>query len=151
MTTESSAMTYLHVPFLRRSYVVLICSFVELVLVHERLRICGRTGGCSRSGKCAAPCTDTINSDLLLWKLLLLKKIAQHRDVPQPGDFVHDIGDSVVHQSGYHETLPILQFEFSFRLARAQGWTVKPEIVKALAKSSVLTSGTTSNGYFHSA
>ena len=78
---------------------------------------------------------NTINSVLLLWALLLLKKFPSIGISPRPGTCWH-IRHPVVDQSCDHKALPVLQFELASALRVLRAGTVKPEMVSALAKSS---------------
>ena len=53
------------------------------------------------------------------WNTLsTFEKISQDRDVAQAGNFVPNIGDAIVDQSGDDEALSIFQLEFGLSLAR---------------------------------
>src|SRR6202162_4019243 len=56
-----------------------------------------------------------------LLRALALEEIAEDRDITQSRYLIAKICDSVIHQAGDDEALAILQFEFSIRLARADG------------------------------
>src|ERR1700728_66600 len=83
----------------------------------------GFLGGVGGSVLAEMRCTvhKNISSELLFCKLLLRKKIPQDRNVAQSRNFVIDVGNAVVHESGDHKTLSVLQFKFSFGFAGAEG------------------------------
>src|SRR5437588_5099676 len=56
-----------------------------------------------------------------LLRALALEEIAEDRDIAQSRYLIAKICDPVIHQSGDDEALAVLQFEFSIRLARADG------------------------------
>ena len=62
---------------------------------------------------------------------------------PEAGNLVADIGDAIVHQSGDHKTLAVLQFKFGFGPARAQRGHGESGNGQGIGEIQVLTSGAT--------
>src|ERR1035438_2933163 len=58
---------------------------------------------------------------MALLSALASEEIAEDGNVTKPRNFVHDVGDAVIHEAGDDEALAILQLEFGVGLAGAEG------------------------------
>src|SRR5580700_1815008 len=93
---------------------------IELVVVDERLGILGG-GRWFGTGRNPVHGAEHHEFGIALLDALTFEKISQDRDVAQAGNFVPNIGDAIVDQTGDHKALSIAQFEFGLGLASAQG------------------------------
>src|SRR5580704_4955142 len=93
---------------------------VELLVIDKRL---GILGGDWRFGIGGDPVYRTQDHEFRITLLcaFALEKSTQDRNVAEAGNFVPDIRDPVIDQTRNYETLTILQLEFGFRFASAQG------------------------------
>ena len=162
ITTESSGMTLLTSPtdsLLRKPSGALTVrrsgSRFRRYLLPLRRLLADRTGPCpgkaadaSAAGGCAVGsilCTvhNTISSVLLFCATLALEKIAQNRDVPESRNLVQMSVTRLSIRPAITKLWPSCSSNSVSALRVLSAGTVKPEIVKALVKSSVLTSGAT--------
>src|ERR1700693_1125685 len=93
---------------------------IELAFVQIRLRG-RRTVRCLDTGRNPAHRAQNHQFRVAFLVALALEEIADDRDIAQPGNLVPNVCDPVIHEAGDDEALAILQFEFSIRLARADG------------------------------
>src|SRR5580704_276546 len=93
---------------------------VELLVIDKRL---GILGGDWRFAIGGDPVYGTQDHKFRITLLcaFALEKSTQDRNVAEAGNFVPDIRDPVIDQTRNYETLTILQLEFGFRFASAQG------------------------------
>src|SRR3979490_1860054 len=93
---------------------------IELIVIQIWLRI-HRTFRSLDIGRNPAHRAQNHQFRVALLRAFALEEIAEDRDIAQSRYLVAKICDPVIHQAGDDEALAILQFEFSIRLARADG------------------------------
>src|SRR6202023_1456346 len=93
---------------------------IELAVIQIRLRV-HWTFRRLDSGCNPAHSAQNHQFRVALLRALAFEEIAEDRDIAQSRYLVAKICDPIIHQAGDDEALSILQFEFSIRLARADG------------------------------
>ena len=93
---------------------------IKLVFLDERLRLHGqgRSLGARRNSPYGA---QNHQLGLALLQVLAFEKIADNRQIPEPGELARQTGHPIIHQTGDHKTLPILQLKFGLGAPCAQG------------------------------
>src|SRR5580700_9652979 len=92
---------------------------IELVVVDERLGILGG-GRWFGTGRNPVHGAEHHEFGIALLDALTLEKITQDRNVAQARNFVPNVGDTIIDQTGDHEALSVAQLELGLSLARAQ-------------------------------
>src|ERR1022692_608968 len=93
---------------------------IKLLVIHVGFRI-PRSGRSFSIGRDPMHRAQDHQFRIAFLKTLTLEKITEDRNIPEAGNFVPNIGDTIIDQASDHEALPIFQLEFSLSLARAQG------------------------------
>src|ERR1700684_3167492 len=97
---------------------------VKLIFVEERLRIL-RSSRRLGTGCDAMHRAQHHQFRIALLHILALEQIANNRKVGESRKFVGNLSHSVVHETGDHEALTVLQFKLRVCAPRAQGRNVK--------------------------